>query len=209
VITVRNLPTKVPHNALASVVYQFDLRKGDTLELVVTVADAGINAREFAAYLRLMDRVYGRVLRGDLRSYALTSHGQLEIAKISKGSLDISIVDVFSQFHDAIPLLMLWLFLRYVPAGLKAISEVTKNLADSFKAIEEGRLTRLNRKKLKEDLQGEERLRVLNTAQINELVALLASLEIEEHRTLPAAVRFSEKYVKDVTIMTKKRGEGQ
>jgi hypothetical protein len=47
-------------------IYQFDLHKGDALELVVTVAEASIKAREFAAYLRLMTGCMAEgVLRGD------------------------------------------------------------------------------------------------------------------------------------------------
>jgi hypothetical protein len=204
------LPIKVPNTALHELVSLFappDTLAGSTLELVITIEDTNINAREFAAYLSLMDRVYGRVSRGGIRSYSLTRYMQLEITEIRKGSTEVLIVEFLSHFRDTFPFVILWLFLKYLPIGFKAISEGTKNFADAFKSFEEGRLIRERRKQLKDEMKSDEHLRQLSNTQINRLMALLASLETDEGRTLPAATRFAQKYVKSVTITVKKREE--
>lgn len=89
--------------------------------------------------------------------------------------------------------------------GLKTISESTKNFVDSYKNIEEARLVRENRKKLKAEMKRDEVLQHLDNKQINQLSALLASLEMTEHRKLPSAMRFGRKYVKAVTISVRRQ----
>jgi hypothetical protein len=192
---------------LASLFVSPDTPRESTIELVITIKDTNINAREFAAYLSLMDRVYGRVSIGGFRTYSLTPYTQLELTEIRKGSIEIVIIEILSHFRDTFPFVILWLFLKYFPTGFKTISEATKNFADSYKSIEEGRLVRENRKRLKDEIKRDELLQKLNNDQINQIIALLASLEMNEHRKLPAATRFSQKYVKSVTIRVKKKEE--
>jgi transketolase len=132
---------------------------------------------------------------------------QLEFSEIRKGSVVLIITEAISHFKDVTPLAIFWLFLKYLPGGIKTLSEATKNFADSYKAIQEGKLVRENRKQLKERLKHDEALQELDDKQINELIALLADLETSERRKLPASTRFAKKYVKSVKISLKERGK--
>ncbi len=123
-----------------------DAPSGGSAELVITIADKDVNVREFAAYLSLMDRIYGRVSPGSLRPYSLTSYMQLRITEIRKGSLELSILEVLSHLRDTFPFLTLWLFLKYFPIAFKSISESVKNLADAYKSLEEARIVKERRK---------------------------------------------------------------
>jgi len=42
-----------------------------------------------------MDSIYGRVSRGDFRSYSLNQYVQLEITEIRKGSIELVITEFF------------------------------------------------------------------------------------------------------------------
>lgn len=203
-----SLPIRVSSSTLhdlASLFVSPDVSEESILELVIALKDTNINVREFAAYLSLMDRLYGRVSKGTFRSYSLTPYLQLELTEIRKGSTELVITEILSHFRDTFPLVILWLFLKYFPTLFKTIAEGTKNFADAYKSFEEGRLVRENRKRLKEEIKHDEHLQKLDNNQINQLVALLASLEAIESRKLPAAARFNQKYVKSVTISVKDR----
>src|SRR6185295_11824192 len=59
------------------------------LEFVITVDDHDMPTREFAGYLALVDRLYGRLSPGGLRSYAHRDRGRLNIAECRKSELEI------------------------------------------------------------------------------------------------------------------------
>jgi hypothetical protein len=203
-----DLPIKIPNSTLHDIASSFlspDVSPDSIIELVVTVEDTNINVREFAAYLSLMDGIYGRASRGDFRSYSFNQYVQLEISEIRKGSIDLVSTEILSHFRDTFPILILYFFLKYFPIGLKTISEATKNFTESYKSLEEARIVRENRKKLKAEMKRDEVLQNLDRKQINQLSALLASLEMTEQRKLPAALRFSRKFVRSVTIRIRRR----
>ena len=79
-LTIENLPARVPHTLFPDLVAAFvppDTSPDAVLELVVTVRAENIPTREFAAYLALIDRVYGRLSPEGLRSYAHSRSGHL------------------------------------------------------------------------------------------------------------------------------------
>jgi len=96
----------------------------------------------------LADRVYGRLTEAGLKSYAQSAYDQLRITEIRKGSVELIIAEAVSHFQDATPLVILWLFLRYVPGILQSASEASKNVADAYRSLQEGKLVAQNRKQL-------------------------------------------------------------
>lgn len=203
-----DLPIKYPRStlhSLASLIVPPESTDENIIELNITIEDQDIKVRELSAYLSLVDRIYGRVTQAGLRSYSLTRYMQLELSEIRKGSVELIIAEALSHFKDATPLVIVWLFLKYVPGGIKTLSEATKNFADSFKSIEEGRMVRENRKQLKEKIKKDEHLQSLDDKQINEVITLLANLEVSERRKLPAARRFAWKYIKSVKLEVRKK----
>ncbi len=82
------LPARIPKVALDDFTALFvppEAPFGSVVELVVKIEDESLNVREFAAYLSLVDRVYGRLTHPGLRSYSQTLRDQVEITEIRKG----------------------------------------------------------------------------------------------------------------------------
>lgn len=169
-----------------------DIPRGSELELVVTVKDENISVREFAMYLALIDRLYGRFSPQGLASYAHSKHGRLEIAEIHKSELEI-ILRVFYEYQGATAFILLLIFLRSLP-------QMFKNLADAYKSYEEGRLVRENRRKLKETIEQEDSLKKLPEARKNQLVKLMEALFQEEANNLSAPFRFARRQVRNLVL---------
>ena len=207
------LPAKVPATALYDLTALFvpSNTPGDsTVELRIAVSDRGLSVRGFGAYLSMADRVYGRVTEAGLRSYSRTLSRQLRITEVRHGSLEIVIAEVISHYREATPLAVLWLFLKYLPSATKSLSEIVKNSADAYKSVEsveEARLTRENRKRLREDIKKDEALAKLDTNRVSQLVALLEELQANESRQLSAPIRFAQDEVKSVDLVVAKKQE--
>jgi hypothetical protein len=141
---MENLPERVPHTLFPDLVSAFvppDTPSGAVLELVISIEGENIPAREFAAYLSLIDRLYGRLTQEGLSSYAHREWGRLEIAEIHKSELEI-IFRLLKDHPDMAALIVILVFLRSLPNMFKIGTEGVKNLADSYKSFEEGRLAR-------------------------------------------------------------------
>src|ERR1041385_5422715 len=87
-----DLPERVPYALfpdLLSVFVPPGTPHDVILELVITIEGENIPAREFAEYLALIDRMYGRLSLEGLRSYAHREDGRLHIAAIHKSELEV------------------------------------------------------------------------------------------------------------------------
>src|SRR6266404_544930 len=127
---MENLPAKVPKSLLPELESAFvprDTPPGAVLELVITVEAENIPTREFAMYLALVDRLYGRFSPQGLASYAHSKYGRLEISEIHKSELEI-IFRVFYGFEGATAFILLLLFLKSLPKMFKTTTEGMKNL---------------------------------------------------------------------------------
>ncbi|SRR5258708_18973559 len=177
------------------------------LELIVRVDETMLNVRELAAYLSLADRVYGRAFELGIYSYAQRPAAQLTITEIRHGSLEFHFVDSLINYFREHPesLIFLYLFLRYGPTGLKDISETVKNLADSYKGVQEGKLAKINRKKVAEDMKNDEILRTLSESQRSDLRRVLRYFEAKEQRNLKPARRLGLKSVREIIIRYRRR----
>jgi hypothetical protein len=200
------VPARVPQSALydlTALLVPVEIQPGTLIKLIITVEDENLSVRGLSSYLSLADRVYGRLTEAGLRSYAQTVGDQLEIAQIRKGSLELVIAEILSNFKDATPLAILWLFLKYLPSTIKALSEAAKNSADAYKSIEEARLTRANRQRLRDEVSQDEILQKLDASRQKQIVVLLEALQVKESRYLATPVRFAREHVKSVTIEVK------
>jgi len=204
---MESLPVEVPRTALYDLTALFvppETPTGTVVELVIVVEEERINVREFGAYLSLADRVYGRMNRAGLMSYAHRTYGQLEISEIRRNSIELYIKEVISGFQDATPIVILWLFLKHLPSAIKILSESSKNFADAFKSYEEASLARENRKRLRAEIRQDEELQKLGDRRLNQVVVLLDALQAHEGRRLAAPVRFARKYVKTLVLRIRK-----
>lgn len=196
---METLPIKVPRTALADIVTSFvpgETSSDAILELVITIEDSVINVREFAAYLSLIDRIYGRLSPKGLNSYAHREWGQLEITEIRKGSLELIISQLVSEIRGVAILIILWQVLKYLP-----------NAVTAFKDYQEGMLARQNRKRIKQEMKQEAALKQLKEKRFDELVTLVNKLLTSEHKHLSAPIRFARTRVISVTIKIREKSE--
>jgi hypothetical protein len=204
---MENLPARVPEALFPDLVSAFmprDTPPGVVLELVITVEGENIPVREFATYLALVDRLYGRFSPGGLMSYAHRKRGRLKIAEIHKSELEI-ILRVFYENWEATAFILLMLFLKGLPKMFKTTAEGTKYLAEGYKYYEEGRLLRENRRRLKETIEREESLAKLSNTRKNQLTRLLEAVFSEEANNLSAPFRFASRQVKSIVLRITKR----
>jgi len=229
-----NLPARVPQTLFPDLVSAFfipaDTPPDAVIELVITIEGEHIPAREFAAYLALIDRVYGRLSADGLRSYAHRDEGRLQITEIHKSDLEI-IFRVLYGYQDTATFIVILLFLRSLPNMIKLMSESAKNFAEAYKAMEEGRLvkeTRIskalerrfekdktfqegegrlaleNRRHIREAIQQERAFENLGDARKGQLTTLLNALFIQENDNLPGPVRFARRQVKSILLRVRK-----
>jgi hypothetical protein len=174
---------------------------GSSIEIKIRVSSVDISARDFGGYLSLTDRVYGRLSESGLRSYSQTPRKQLRISEIRSGSIEIVILELLSRFTDATPLVILWLFLKYLPTVVKGLPEGAKAAVDAYKTYQEAALIRENRKRLREEVKRDEVTQQLSTARLKQLVGLLDFLQEAEAKQLPASVRFAKEKVEAVELL--------
>jgi hypothetical protein len=230
----RNSPNDRDHSRslVQSIVADLSDSVGPTsdtpIELVIKLSGENIPTREFAAYLALIDRLYGRLGFDGLQSYAQKKSGRLLIADIRKGSLEI----VFRLLPQGAPELviaaLICLFLRSLPNMFKLTSEGAKNLAESYKTLEEGRLLGHERKVvekkaaegealekrpkqtelraeqvaiLRDAIRKEPTLSKLDPKEQTYVVMILEDLAHAENHNLPATMRFARLQVQDVVLI--------
>lgn len=202
---MENLPARVPYTLFPDLVRVFvppDISSDDVLELVVTVKGESLPAREFAEYLALADRVYGRLSQDGFMSYAHSESGRLQITEINKGSYEIIFSFIYEHAHQAI---ILSLFLRSLPNLIKVTAEAYKTYQEGrfvkedrihgmiVHKYEESRLARENRKRIREEIQQESALAGLEDTRASQLTTLLTELAIEENPRLSAPIRFARR----------------
>lgn len=184
-----DLPIRVPRTALSDLrelTLPKELPSDAVAQLVIRVNDESISVRDWAAYLNLVDRMYGRLTTDGLLSYALTTPKHLEIEKVRRGSLEIILQEVASN----IDVVTVFLIIRYV----------LKYLPDAYVKYERGRYTRMRRKRLRQQMQQDKELAALEKRRQNQLIEFMDRLMERERRQLPRAKRFSAESVLEVVM---------
>jgi hypothetical protein len=200
--TTRALNKLVP--SLVSAFVSPDTPIDAALELVVTVNAENLPTREFASYLALIDRLYGRLSPGGIRSYAHSASGHLLISDIHRSELEIIFRTLYQETEHTAVFIAILLFLRSLPNMFKLGTEGVRNLAEAYKSYEEGRLTRENRKHIRETITDEPSLENLDESKKKQLVKLLDTLTVEENANLPAPVRFARRHIKGIVLRVRK-----
>lgn len=215
---MENLPTRVPHvlfSELESAFIPSGTPADAFLELVITIESEDIPARDFAAYLALVDRLYGRLRPEGLRSYSHRDWGRLRIAEIHKSDLEI-IFRFFRGHEHAATVIVILFFLKSLPNMFKVTAEGIKLLAEAYKNYEESRSIRDDRirKELLENTHGSEQALEIRQSEIQlenaaeqlgktrrrQFARLLNALIMEEESNLPAPVRFARRQVRNVIL---------
>jgi hypothetical protein len=199
-----NLPTRVSGGALrnvaSAVIPHFDHAKEcSTVVLVVRIDDKNIVARDFAAFLDLLDHVYGRSLPGSFDSYARRSQNHFEFADCQAGSWELIAEQALGYAGKTPPLIILWLVLKYLPSAILSISS-------AYNQVEQARPARANRKKIREEMEKSE-LSDLTPAQRAEVARLIDAVAIQEATLMPRVRRLMRKSFLEVKVRIKNSAE--
>lgn len=197
-----NLPAKIPRTALDDL-HQAFVPEGtldeSSLELSIRVACGDIAIRDLSAYLDIIDRVYGRLSEKGLISYARKEHGHLKINDMRQGSWELLIREaVTSGYSHA--LIIVYLAIKYLPPAIQSIAVAYNN-------YEQGRLARINRKRIKAEMENDIRLKNLSNNRMNQLARLIEYLHERESEKINRAIKFARKGLLDVEIRIKKESE--
>lgn len=133
---LRTILTKPTLEALRSAMVG-EIAEGAIVELVISVRNTDLFARDLAAYIAFADRIYGRAQPDGLRHYSHSLDTRLKVSDIRVGSAEFvfafSTADLVSGSGPILLALVLWLLNAY------------KVAAEGFKHQEEGRLAAAKR----------------------------------------------------------------
>ena len=169
-------------------------RSGKTvLGLHIVIRDRRIIARQFAAYLGLADRVYGRLVFGSLKRYARRRNEHFTISEIRRGSLVLVVREVLDTLTSPAGLILTGLALKYLP-------EVIKAPAVAYRDYQQAKLHRAERRRLEARASIDEDLGKLSVTELNQLTRVLTKIYDIEQSKLLSAQQFAIRSVIEVRI---------
>ena len=166
---------------------------GDVVQLRIIIDESNISLRDFAAYLNLIDRTYGRLSPNGIYSYAQSPQQHVRISETNLGSLEVIIKELVSNFSGTRALIIIGLLLKYLPGIIEKASTAYKN-------YEEGRLTQVQRKQIRIQMRRDEVVSQLNSERQNQLIKLLNQLYSLEERNVTKAQRFDTESIQGIYI---------
>jgi len=196
---MKNLPVKTPDSALRDLRNAYipsDTPEGACLELSIRIADEDLTIRELSAFLDLIDRIYGRLSEKGLPSYARKEHGHLKINKLQKGSWELLLQEVISSPYSH-TLIVILLAVKYLPPAVQSI-------ATAYNQVEQGRLARANRLRIKADMEQDKNLLSLSKDRKGQLSELVDYLHEKEREKLSRAIKFTQKRLLSIEVRIKR-----
>jgi hypothetical protein len=178
------------------------------IELIITLRDKDLNFRDLSRFFMLVDRVYGRLLYGDLRRYAWAELSQLHVSRIRAGSWEVVINQILDNIPNPTPILILYLFLKLLPKALRESADGVLKLSSAYHNYEQARLARANRKKLREQMEKDEELRQLLSQRKKELSNLVDRLVREDTSISRPAIDFAAGSLVSIKIRLIKKQPG-
>lgn len=172
------------------------------IQLIIRISEQNLSIRDMSAFLEFIDHIHGRLTSEGFRSYARREYGHLKISRLRSGSFELVLETVLRHLKQSEILLIIWLALKYLPHVIQAA-------ATSYNEYEQGRLARENRKRLKQEMKDEKKLRNLPPNRLRELATLIDILYSKEADNLPRAKRFARKNLLDVEIQVSKKEQPQ
>ena len=152
------------------------------LNLVIRISAKDIVARDFAAFLGLLDRIYGRS-HGSFRSYSLRQSGYFTFARCQSGSWELIAQQTLSMAAGSSPLLLIWLVLKYLPSAVLSVSS-------AYNEYEQARLAKISRQRIREEIKRGGDLDKLNPQQRAEVARMIEGILRKEALIMPRVRRF-------------------
>lgn len=206
-IVSQNIPSQTPRiliKELESIFFDaFDINS-DSIDLHIYINNEDLSLRELSRFLLFLDQTYGRLLIGDLRSYAWHKQLQLRVKEIKQGSIEIILTTILQYVPDPKALLILYLILKYVPKVVESVAKSIESISTSKNQSEQAKLARANRKKLLAEIDRDERLtnlEIRRKRQVAELIDIIIRRFPEQSKP---AIRVISGKVTSVKIKVRK-----
>jgi hypothetical protein len=184
-----------------------DLDDDNVVQLTIRFAAENINVNELASYLGAIYKADGLLHGPQYRSYVHHSDQQIELTRIRSGSV-LAEIERYITAPNAYNLGVLWLFLKYLPQAITKLTEIASNVIDVLDKREdylEKRAKRKLRQDIKRVVADDPELVSLSEADKAKLVKLLGELYESNSTKMNAMVRFSKKYVKEITFKARRK----
>jgi hypothetical protein len=173
------------------------------INLIVTLNAEDINLRDLGRFFLLLDRVYGRLVYGDLKKYAWDEKSQLRISQMRAGSLQIDFTQILQVIPNPTAILILYIFLKLLPKAFHTGADAMLKLSTAYNNYEQARLARANRKQLRDQMEKDEELRNLSTQRKKQIAEIVDLLIREDPAISNPALDFAESSFRSVTIRLK------
>jgi hypothetical protein len=168
------------------------------LVLSIRIDDEHLVARDLAAFMELLDHVYGRAQPGQFSSYARREHGHFTFSRCKSGSWELIVEQVLDSAGSSSPLVVLWLVLKYLPS-------IVLSLAQSYNQVEQGRLARANRQRIREEIERSNELSQLPKNQRAEIARIVNAVAEQEATLMPRVRRFMRRSFLSITAHVRSR----
>ncbi len=191
------LPYKIPNRAINNLkesLIHIETSDDSIIELKIVMQGNDMNLRELGYFLIFIDKLYGRIQPEGIHSYSRLREKQLKISELKSGSIEAIISGEVASVGAEISALYFFVFV--LPIVLERTSKAYRN-------YEEGRLFRVNRQRIKNELEKEERIKNISERHIDELISLIRYLVLLDKKIIPPVKRFYEKYIRNIIIQIK------
>jgi len=198
-----NLPAHLPKKFTGNLFDMFvpaKVSENDKFELLIRLKGGDISVRQLAAYLNFIDKAYGRLSPKGIINYSRSSKYELKVTEIRHGSLEIVISYLLANHDKISALILVGLSLKYLPG-------IIKSGLSAYRDYEEGKLAKIRRQQIKEQIKNEKKLSGLKDRQVNQLCHFFDAMYGMDIRNLPKAYKFSKETVIEVEFNFRKSDE--
>lgn len=199
---------------------------GRYISLSVYTTGVDLTARDFAAYLRLMDSAYGRTWPDGFLSYSHRPDIQLQISTVRRGSWVLEILKELSAPENLWGIVLTYLVLRTGPKLI--VGEAARNWGEAVKSWGEAlqiwgdifekrwgesrrnppaRLVQAQKRRLRQIIKSDPKFSELDSDDITRLADAVEHVLVYERDNLKAASQFAASAVKAVELEQEDEGQ--
>ena len=199
---MENLPARIPKSAvfdLNKIFIPIDAPDDSYIELSIRIDDKDVSLRDLGAFLELVHRIYGRLSEKGLKSYAHKEHGHLKVQEMRRGSWELILQEAIASGYSH-ALILAYLAVKYLPSAIES-------LANSYNQVEQGRLAKQQRKRIRVEMEQDEAISKLSKKRRYQIADLVDYLHEKEKERLHRAVRFARQRLLSVSIKIRSKDE--
>ena len=197
-----NLPVNVPKTALIELREAFipsETPDNSYLELSIRISDEDLAVRDLSAFLDFIDSIYGRLAKEGFQSYARREYGHLKIERIQNGSWELLLQEAITSSYSC-ALIIILLAVKYLPPAINS-------LASAYNQAEQGRLARQSRKRIRVEMEQDEKISSLSKSRRLQLAELIEFLHEKEKDRLHRVIRFTQRRLLGIKFRIRRKEE--